>query len=54
MQYFEDIAVGTKARFGSYRVTREEVMDFASRYDPQPFHLSDDCLLYTSPSPRDS
>ena len=47
MQYFEDIAVGTKARFGSYRVTREEVMDFASRYDPQPFHLSDEAAART-------
>lgn len=47
MQYFEDIAVGAKASFGSYNVTREEVMDFASRYDPQPFHLSDDAAAQT-------
>ncbi|WP_066775201.1 MaoC family dehydratase [Sphingomonas sp. CCH5-D11] len=47
MQYFEDIAVGTKANFGSYHVTREEVMDFASRYDPQPFHLSDEAAAQT-------
>lgn len=47
MQYFEDIAVGAKASFGSYQVTREEVMNFASRYDPQPFHLSDDAAAQT-------
>lgn len=47
MQYFEDIAIGTKASFGSYKVTREEVMDFAARYDPQPFHLSDDAAART-------
>lgn len=41
MQYFEDIEVGTKASFGSYPVMREEVIEFASRYDPQPFHLDD-------------
>ncbi|WP_242137553.1 MULTISPECIES: MaoC family dehydratase [unclassified Sphingomonas] len=41
MQYFEDIAVGTTQAFGSYRVTREEVVAFAKAYDPQPFHLSD-------------
>jgi acyl dehydratase len=41
LQYFEDIEVGTKANFGSYAVTREEVIEFASRYDPQPFHLDD-------------
>ena len=42
MQYFEDIEVGTTARFGDYPVTREEVIAFAEKYDPQPFHLSDE------------
>jgi len=47
VQYFEDIAVGTKASFGDYPVTREEVVDFASKYDPQPFHLSDEAAAQT-------
>ncbi|RXD03750.1 MaoC family dehydratase [Sphingomonas sp. UV9] len=47
MQYFEDIAVGGTASFGHYAVTREEVMDFAAKYDPQPFHLSDDAAAQT-------
>jgi acyl dehydratase len=47
MQYFEDIAIGRVARFGEYRVTREEVMEFAQRYDPQPFHLSDEAAAQT-------
>ncbi|WP_085809216.1 MaoC family dehydratase [Sphingomonas sp. TZW2008] len=47
MQYFEDIAIGAKASFGAYQVTREEVIDFASRYDPQPFHLSDEAAAAT-------
>lgn len=42
MRYFEDMAVGETASFGRYEVTREEVLDFARRYDPQPFHLSDE------------
>jgi acyl dehydratase len=42
MLYFEDIEPGTKAAFGRYEVTREEVIEFASKYDPQPFHLSDE------------
>lgn len=41
MQYFEDIAIGARQSFGHYRVTREEVIEFASKYDPQPFHLDD-------------
>jgi acyl dehydratase len=40
--YFEDLEVGTENYLGSYEVTREEVIDFAQKYDPQPFHLSDE------------
>lgn len=47
MQYFEDLEVGAKQSFGRYPVTREEVIDFASRYDPQPFHLDDDAAAAT-------
>ena len=47
MQYLEDIKVGQKVRFGHYEVTRDEVMDFARKYDPQPFHLDDDAAAKT-------
>ena len=47
MQYFEDIPVGVTAKFGNYAVTREEVMDFAVKYDPQPFHLDDEAAAAT-------
>ena len=47
MRYFEDIVVGEKHSFGSYAVTREEVLDFARKYDPQPFHLSDEAAAAT-------
>jgi acyl dehydratase len=42
MRYFEDLEVGAQTNFGSYEVTREEVLEFARKYDPQPFHLSDE------------
>jgi len=42
MIYFEDLEVGAETDFGSYAVTREEVLEFARKYDPQPFHLSDE------------
>lgn len=42
MIYFEDLEVGAETYFGSYDVTREEVIEFARKYDPQPFHLSDE------------
>lgn len=41
MKYLEDMEVGAETYFGSYEVTREEVLEFARKYDPQPFHLSD-------------
>jgi acyl dehydratase len=42
MIWFEDIEVGRETDFGRYEVTREEVLEFARKYDPQPFHLSDE------------
>jgi acyl dehydratase len=42
MIYFEDLEVGAQTYFGAYEVTREEVLEFARKYDPQPFHLSDE------------
>ncbi|OQW79685.1 MAG: acyl dehydratase [Proteobacteria bacterium ST_bin14] len=47
MIYFEDIQPGTRAAFGHYAVTRDEVIDFAQRFDPQPFHLSDEAAAQT-------
>lgn len=42
MLYFEDMTPGLKRSFGHYEVTREEVLEFARKYDAQPFHLSDE------------
>ena len=47
MLYYEDIEVGVVRRFGSKEVVREEVIDFASKYDPQPFHLDDEAAAQT-------
>ena len=47
MQYLEDLEVGVSHSFGSYQVTREEVLEVAGRYDPQPFHLSDEAAAQT-------
>ena len=47
MKYFDDLAVGDETTFGHYDVTREEVLEFARKYDPQPFHLSDEAAART-------
>jgi acyl dehydratase len=48
MKYYEDMIVGTVTRSSrTYQVTREEVIGFASKYDPQPFHLDDEAAAKT-------
>lgn len=42
MLYFEDIPIGDRQCFGRYEVCAQELVGFAERYDPQPFHLSDE------------
>lgn len=46
-RYFEDIEVGERDSFGSYTVARDDMIDFARQYDPQPFHLSDEAAAAT-------
>jgi acyl dehydratase len=38
-RYFEDYVVGSVYEFGAITVTEEELIDFARKYDPQPFHV---------------
>ena len=37
-RYLEDFPAGSSAELGSIQVTADEIMAFAKRYDPQPFH----------------
>jgi|SRR5215203_5158610 acyl dehydratase len=39
--WLEDVEVGSKFRTAEYEVTREDVIEFARKYDPQPFHMSE-------------
>ncbi|HAH11178.1 MAG TPA: dehydratase [Alphaproteobacteria bacterium] len=39
--YFEDFVPGPPESWGDRLITREEVIAFASEYDPQPHHLDD-------------
>jgi acyl dehydratase len=47
MIWLDDLEVGRETYMGSTEVTREEVIAFAERYDPQPFHLSDEAAAKT-------
>jgi len=39
--YWEDFVVGQVRDLGSITPTREEIIAFATQFDPQPFHLDD-------------
>ena len=40
--HFEDLVPGDVREYGRYEVTREEIVAFASEYDPQPMHLDEE------------
>jgi acyl dehydratase len=40
--YFEDAEVGTSLRGGPYLVTKSEIIQFASQYDPVPRHIDEE------------
>lgn len=42
MHTYDEVMPGETREFGSYDVTREEILDFAESFDPQPFHLDED------------
>jgi acyl dehydratase len=39
MRYFEDFQVGEVSELGPVTVTEAEIVEFAKRFDPQPFHI---------------
>jgi acyl dehydratase len=39
MRYWEDFSVGDVTELGHVDVTEAEIVEFAERYDPQPFHI---------------
>jgi acyl dehydratase len=38
---YEDLIVGTSTEIGRHTFTREEIVEFAGKFDPQPFHLDE-------------
>ena len=42
MWYLEDLNIGDKFRSRNYEVTLEEIIEFATKYDPQVFHLNEE------------
>jgi acyl dehydratase len=40
-RHFEDFNPGDRFEFGSHTLTADEIVEFATRYDPQPFHVDE-------------
>lgn len=45
--YFEDFHVGRMFECGPYAVTKEEIVEFAREFDPQPHHLDEDAAKHS-------
>lgn len=45
--YLEDLEVGATFTSGSYEMTQERILQFASEFDPQPFHTDPDAAKET-------
>jgi acyl dehydratase len=41
MKFFEDIAVGEREELGTFTFTADAIKSFASRFDPQSFHMDE-------------
>ena len=44
-KYFEDFEVGLNFESEPTLISKKEIIDFASKYDPQSFHLDEDAAL---------
>jgi acyl dehydratase len=40
--YFEEVEIGKKVRIESYEVTKEEIISYATKWDPQFFHIDEE------------
>jgi acyl dehydratase len=46
-RHFEDLVEGSVETIGPRTITREEIIAYASEYDPQPMHLDEEAAKHT-------
>ena len=39
--YYEDLEIGQKIKLGSINISKKEIISFAKKFDPQPFHTNE-------------
>lgn len=47
--FFDEIETGRRIEIGTWRLTPDEIIGFARRWDPQPFHIDEEaarCSIY--------
>jgi acyl dehydratase len=47
IEWFDDLKVGMKFKSEAVTVSREDILRFASEFDPQPFHLDEEAAKDT-------
>ncbi len=45
--YWEDMQQGQVIELGSVTITYDEIIDFATKFDPQPFHLDEEAAKHS-------
>jgi acyl dehydratase len=45
--YLDDLRVGQRFTTGAHTIDEQDMLDFARRFDPQPFHLDDEAARST-------
>ena len=47
IEWFDDLKLGMRFKSGEVTVSKEDILRFASEFDPQPFHLDDEAAKDT-------
>ena len=45
--YYEEVTPGKKTFLGAHVFTREDIIDFASQWDPQRFHVDEEAAKHS-------
>lgn len=47
MRYLEDLVIGVERTSNPVRISAEEIIEFAKKFDPQPFHIDPEAAKKT-------
>lgn len=47
MRYLEDLVIGEERESSPVKVTATEIIEFATKFDPQPFHIDEEAAKKT-------